>query len=296
MPPNNGNQPTTDPELDRIDSDITKHRKYAKRLVITVFAIFFIYFSIAVLIDISLDKDNNWIKPEWAKIYTVDSGHWGTFGDFIGGILNPTFALLAFYWLTYSVRLQIKELRETKEELRKAATAQQSTADHQKEIADLDRDNVNTQKEILAAQKDSLTAQAEVAKGQQQQIALQNFESLFFELLKVKDAATDDIKIYGRVYLLQNEPANNLTFSGKDAVKRAVRYFKSSKVYGSWEAYYTKGLLDFFGSYFRVCYQIVKLINDNKFLKSTLPEDKDPEIFYSLEQKKYFDIFRATFT
>ncbi|MCE6855336.1 hypothetical protein KSB09_20945, partial [Acinetobacter baumannii] len=36
---------------------------------------------------------------------TDEAQHWGTVGDFFGGILNPIFALFAFYWLTYSVRL-----------------------------------------------------------------------------------------------------------------------------------------------------------------------------------------------
>ncbi|MEG8241300.1 hypothetical protein MKR66_16250 [Acinetobacter baumannii] len=50
---------------------------------------------------------------------TEAAQHWGTVGDFFGGILNPIFALFAFYWLTYSVRLQIKELAETRNELKK---------------------------------------------------------------------------------------------------------------------------------------------------------------------------------
>ncbi|WP_285163420.1 putative phage abortive infection protein [Shewanella goraebulensis] len=44
---------------------------------------------------------------------SLDSGTWGTFGDFTGGILNPLIALLAFYWLTQSVIIQKKELNDT---------------------------------------------------------------------------------------------------------------------------------------------------------------------------------------
>ena len=49
---------------------------------------------------------------------------WGTFGDYFGGLMNPVVAFAAFYWLTQSVKLQKAELKETRDELRKAAEAQ----------------------------------------------------------------------------------------------------------------------------------------------------------------------------
>lgn len=42
-----------------------------------------------------------------------NGAHWGTFGDFVGGILNPIVALCAFYWLTQSVLIQKTELSTT---------------------------------------------------------------------------------------------------------------------------------------------------------------------------------------
>lgn len=45
--------------------------------------------------------------------FSYDSEIWGTFGDFIGGILNPIIAFAAFYWLTQSVLIQKKELSKT---------------------------------------------------------------------------------------------------------------------------------------------------------------------------------------
>ena len=49
---------------------------------------------------------------------SVDSGHWGQLGDYVGGLLNPLVAFFAFYWLTESVRLQTQELEETRETLK----------------------------------------------------------------------------------------------------------------------------------------------------------------------------------
>ncbi|PST95726.1 hypothetical protein C9I87_08750 [Photobacterium iliopiscarium] len=53
-----------------------------------------------------------------------DSGIWGTFGDFIGGLLNPIIAGLAFYWLTQSVLIQKKELSETQNVLKETENTQ----------------------------------------------------------------------------------------------------------------------------------------------------------------------------
>lgn len=51
--------------------------------------------------------------------------------------------------------------------------------------------------------------------------------------------------------------------------------------------------MDLAGSYFRISYQIVKLIDQNDNLyKLAKVKDKD----YSIKQKEYFDIFRSTFT
>jgi hypothetical protein len=47
--------------------------------------------------------------------------HWGQFGDFVGGLLNPLVALFAFYWLTESVRIQKQELSATRAALENAA-------------------------------------------------------------------------------------------------------------------------------------------------------------------------------
>jgi hypothetical protein len=49
---------------------------------------------------------------------------WGQFGDYIGGVLNPIVALCALAWLTRSVKLQERELSETRRALADSAQAQ----------------------------------------------------------------------------------------------------------------------------------------------------------------------------
>jgi hypothetical protein len=60
--------------------------------------------------------------------FSPDQAKWGTFGDYIGGLMNPLVAACALYWLTMSVRLQKQELSETRHELATASNAQKEQA------------------------------------------------------------------------------------------------------------------------------------------------------------------------
>lgn len=59
---------------------------------------------------------------------SLDSGKWGTFGDYFGGILNPVIAFFAFYWLTVSIKIQKKELSETQKALSDSSASQKEQA------------------------------------------------------------------------------------------------------------------------------------------------------------------------
>lgn len=54
---------------------------------------------------------------------TEDSALWGQFGDFIGGVLNPTFGFLALIALLATFELQVRELRISAKELKNSADA-----------------------------------------------------------------------------------------------------------------------------------------------------------------------------
>lgn len=252
-------------DLDKIDRDINFHRIMVFLILLTalIFYVIFINFEVT-------DKAQTW----------------GPVGDFFGGILNPIFALFAFYWLTYSVRLQIKELKETRQELSKAATAQQESAIHQKSIAQLESENVIIQKEILISQKKTLESQQASAIIQQQQIGLQNFESLFFQLLKSKSDITIDIK-FSKEKLNPND--NPKEYSGKDAIRASINAYVIESYVLTWENYYKNyKLIDYMDSYFLITYQILKLIDSNQYFKFGMGGDKINK------QIEYFEIFKST--
>lgn len=75
---------------------------------------------------------------------SADQNSWGTFGDFIGGTLNPLLAFMGLIALLYTIIIQSTELKETRKELKNSSKA-------------------------LHAQSESLK--------------LQNFETTFFNLL-----------------------------------------------------------------------------------------------------------------
>ncbi|WP_299196791.1 hypothetical protein [uncultured Amphritea sp.] len=60
---------------------------------------------------------------------STNTSDWGTFGDFIGGVLNPFIAFFAFYWLTQSIQIQKQELAETKEIWEASSQAQKDQAE-----------------------------------------------------------------------------------------------------------------------------------------------------------------------
>ncbi|MGL4232790.1 MAG: putative phage abortive infection protein [Casimicrobium sp.] len=58
------------------------------------------------------------------------SENWGQFGDYIGGIMNPLIAFAALYALVVSIRIQRRELKDTRKELSsQGVTARQQRAE-----------------------------------------------------------------------------------------------------------------------------------------------------------------------
>ncbi|TAN68028.1 MAG: hypothetical protein EPN17_10030 [Methylobacter sp.] len=57
---------------------------------------------------------------------SADTGNWGTFGDYVGGILNPVIAAFAFYLIAKTYELQKRELEATRSLLEVSTDAQKN--------------------------------------------------------------------------------------------------------------------------------------------------------------------------
>ena len=62
---------------------------------------------------------------------TNDSATWGTFGDYLGGTLNPVISFLALIGLLYTIHQQAQEMQATREELKQAAEQQRKQVEQQ---------------------------------------------------------------------------------------------------------------------------------------------------------------------
>lgn len=77
-------------------------------------SIFYILAGIAVLLVVAAVA---FYVIVFGTSLSTSHNHWGLFGDYFGGLLNPIFAMLAFIALLWSILLQAHEFRSASEVL-----------------------------------------------------------------------------------------------------------------------------------------------------------------------------------
>ena len=155
------------------------------------------------------------------ELWNGSKADFGTFGDFVGGTLNPGLSFLGFMALLYTIYLQSKELESNRQELKRAASAQAKTD------------------AMLESQTETL--------------ARQQFEGTFFALLELHNSVLE------RLMLPSSRPS-----SGQSDMDMIL------------EQIFNKGISDipraklrieelnaYVGHYFRILYQLLKLIATN---------------------------------
>ncbi|WP_417326000.1 putative phage abortive infection protein [Halarcobacter sp.] len=164
------------------------------------------------------------------------SADWGTFGDFMGGTLNPMLAFLSLIALLYTIKLQSKELSLSRKEL------------------------AETQK----ATRDSATA----LEAQSESIKLQNFENTFFNMLDLHNKIVDNILVRQSNYF---DDSADETLKGREALKNIYddidkRIRESSNNIKKFNKKYDETYNSFesnIGHYFGNIYQILKFISES---------------------------------
>ncbi|OFR06015.1 hypothetical protein HMPREF2907_04585 [Neisseria sp. HMSC055H02] len=106
---------------------------------------------------------NSLILDNFLAKLSNDPATWGTFGDYLGGTLNPIISFLALIGLLYTIHQQAQEMKATREELKQAAEQQRQQVEQQ-----------SRQSEIFN---------------------LQQFESTFFSLLEQHNKAIERINV-----------------------------------------------------------------------------------------------------
>lgn len=120
-----------------------------------------------------------------------ESSNWGTFGDFVGGTLNPIFALFSLFAIIYTIKIQTEELEFSREEL------------------EATREELKGSRIAQQEQSESLKLQNEATK-------LQIFENTFFKLFELHNDKYEKFKnkldSYNNRIFENNESSDETTY------------------------------------------------------------------------------------
>ncbi|MDN5064246.1 putative phage abortive infection protein [Aliarcobacter butzleri] len=163
--------------------------------------------------------------------FKIDSNveHFGQFGDFIGGTLNPILAFLSFMALLYTIKIQTDELKLSREEL------------------EATREELKGSRIAQQEQSESLKLQNEATK-------LQIFENTFFQLNNILSNTRLNLN-----YVIERPFKENIIYSSTNVISfflNELTYFDSyDKLNDEYEKYS--------GTYTGQTYQILKFINES---------------------------------
>ncbi|WP_236181810.1 putative phage abortive infection protein [Pseudomonas sputi] len=179
---------------------------------------------------------------------------WGTFGDFIGGTLNPLLSFLGLIALLLTIVLQSKELESTRKELARSTSAQQK----------------------------SEAALSEQAKTQ----IKQQFEGTFFSLLDQHNKTLDKISIPTGKWTNGK--------SDIDIVRQAVFYSSAANLIEAKNNLESKNGLcgHYFRSLYQILKFIATNVPDST-IGTNFNEDTIKESALSASEKMYSNIVRS---
>lgn len=133
-------------------------------------------------------------------VFSTAKSDWGTFGDFIGGTLNPLFAFLSLIAIIYTISIQTQELEYSRDELK--AT-----------------------KEELEKSRIAQEEQSESFKMQNISVKQQTFENTFFKLLEHHNELIGELyeeiekDNLGRIFIYGDALVESLKKDNKNIIK-----------------------------------------------------------------------------
>lgn len=192
---------------------------------------------------------------------STSNSDWGTFGDFIGGTLNPILSFLGLIALLLTISLQSKELELTRNELELTRNELERTASAQEKT--------------------------EAVLGEQSKTQIrQQFEGTFFALLEQHNKALEKI----------SEPSDKWHPKKSDlaVIRESVILSNHQTLAEAKKALESRN--DLCGHYFRVLYQILKFIS-TKIPESKIGDRFNSvsiqEAPLSTNEKMYSNILRS---
>ena len=206
--------------------------------------------------------------------FASNIGNWGAVGDFFGGVLNPTFALLSLILIAYTLMQNKKALEQSEK-----AIEQGTKAIEQNEKA------LQVSNEELRLTRDELANSSDALKEQASLLAVQSFETTFFNMLELHSKNLNRIKLSESeiVQTIANLYSHNINYNktknhvGAEAVNELIKIInsppedtlKNKKVEVAQSLSTFSHIYPIHGhllsTYFIHLYQMLKLINDTQF-------------------------------
>ena len=166
---------------------------------------------------------------------------WGEFGDYLGGILNPIFALLALLALLFTIVLQSRELRNSTRELATSALA---------------------------------------LKEQSASLKIQNFERTFFEMVRLHHDIIKDLDLFTTPHGRRSPSPSTvgrdcfrvffdrLKSAHGDANKEFADHGQQTIIQTAYLRFYQKHQHEI-GHYFRNLHRILKFVDESAVANKT---------------------------
>lgn len=206
--------------------------------------------------------------------FASNIANWGAVGDFFGGVLNPTFALLSLVLIAYTLMQNKKALEQSE-----IAIQQGTKAIKQNEEA------LQVSNEELRLTRNELANSSKALEEQANLLAVQSFETTFFNMLELHNKNLNRIKLsegklkqkINDIYKLNKIYGSSQSFIGVEAIQLLIRFInhppidslqnENIEVAQSLSTfshiYQSHGNL--LSTYFIHLYQMLKLINNTQF-------------------------------
>ncbi|MDN2661830.1 putative phage abortive infection protein [Psychromonas sp. 14N.309.X.WAT.B.A12] len=199
--------------------------------------------------------------------YFSTAGDWGAFGDFFGGVLNPTFTLLSIILLAHTLFQNKKALNQANESIKLGQKSLDQSAK-----------SLQQNQKALEINTQELSVSSKALESSSEALHSQTIGNVFFNLLEQHNNIVNNIHY------------NNT--SGRSAFTKIVERIQAVSPLDTYNKYHelqmTKNHI--FGHYFRNLYQIIKYIDEYSDLETEVEINSETKL---AQKKNFMRILRA---
>lgn len=217
----------------------------------------------------------------WKNSYSIslpiDDGKFGTFGDFVGGVLGSIWSLCGVLLFYNALKDQRTDFRTNRTALGKQVDALKTQSEEFK-----------LQRQEFSLQREELKQTRNVFKEQSKTLMQQRLDSIYFSLLNLYNTVINELNNNSSGGSYFKELRSELYAQTLGCVNQANDYKTSNDIYLG--VFYSKK--EELTHYFRLVYRIIKTIDDSeideeekfiyiKILRSQLNENELLALYYN---------------